>query len=215
MGKKRVWWVVLVLSVVCLAAIGCAGAGDEVTEPSGEEEEGQAGGDFPVKDPSKPFALGEKGLVNLTNSDPVEIVVQRDSGEPLYKFIMKSGGIADPQIQVAVQTIEPQMPEDLAASYVPVSKYALEIHVVGETGYGFMLRPKIECYFSADEIEAARGQGAALEPLKGNLFALYMEQRAGQWVPQKSVSLDEAANKVTVTNVAGTGAWWLVAVKAP
>ena len=62
--------------------------------------------------------------------------------------------------------------------------------------------------------ERGRRQGAVVDPLKGNLLILYMEQRAGKWVPQKSVSLDEAATKVTVSNIAGTGAWWLVALKA-
>jgi hypothetical protein len=204
------------MSVVGALLLGCAGPKEsgDTGMPSDSDAGDETSSDFPLKDPSKPFALGEKGLVTLTNGEPLEITVQRDAGAPMFKFIMKKGGIADPEIQVAVQTIAPQMPEDLAATYVPIAEHALEMHVVGETGYGFMLRPKIEFYYTGEEIQAASGQGAAVEPLKGNLLILYMEQRADQWRPQKSVSLDEAANKITVSNVAGTGAWWLVAQKA-
>lgn len=209
MTKNKFIGVLLVLGLIGILAWGCSAPADEgdkdVTEVEG----------FPVKDPSTPFALDEKGLITLANDQPAEIIVQRDDGSPIFKFIIKSGGISDPKIQVTVRTIELELPENLAASYVPISSYAFEMHVIGETGYGFSLRPKIEFYFTAEEIAAAKSQGAALDPLKGNLLILYMEQRAGQWVAQKSVSLDEAASKLTVSNIAGTGAWWLVAVKAP
>jgi hypothetical protein len=98
---------------------------------------------------------------------------------------------------------------------VPIGEYALEMHVIEETGYGFMLRPKIVFHYADDEVEAAKGNGAALDELKGNILVLYKEQRSPRWVPQRSVSIDEDAKTVTVSNVAGTGAWWLVAVKAP
>ncbi len=201
--------VLLALGLLGILIWGCnAPAGDDdkgVTEVEG----------FPVKDPANPFALDEKGTVTLSSEQPSEITVQRDGGDPLFKFIIKMGGVTETEVKMTVQTIVPEMPEDLAASYVPVSQYALEIHVVGDTGYGFGLRPKIEFYFTEEELAAAKSQGAALDTLKGNLLILYMEQRAGKWVTQKSVSLDEAASKLTVSNIAGTGAWWLVAVKSP
>ena len=152
--------------------------------------------------------------MTLANEQPTQVTVQRDTGEALFTFIMKKGGIADPEVNVAVETIEPEMPEDLAGDYVPVGQYALQMHAVDETGYGFMLRPRIEFRFTDAEIEAAKGNGASLETLKGNLFILYKEQRSPRWVPQRSVSIDEENNVLTVSNVAGTGAWWLVAGKA-
>lgn len=212
MGKKRMLSLLCVVLLAGTWLLACTNSQPDADGPQPVEGGGDA--DFPAKDLSQPFALGEKGVVTLSNSAPAEIVVQRGAGDPVFKFLIKAGGIADPEIQVAVQTIEPEMSEDLAALYVPITQYALQVHVVGETGYGFMLRPKIEFYFTDDEIKAAQGQGAVVEPLKGNLFVLYMEQRAGKWVPQKSVSIDEATAKITVSNVAGTGAWWLVAQKA-
>jgi hypothetical protein len=44
---------------------------------------------------------------------------------------------------------------------------------------------------------------------------LYKEQRSPKWVAQTSVSVDKEANVVTVTNIAGAGAWRLAAKKAP
>ena len=78
-----------------------------------------------------------------------------------------------------------------------------------------MLRPKIVFHYTDDEIETAGENGAALDELKGNVLVLYKEQRSPKWVPQRSVSIDEETKTVTVSNVAGTGAWWLVALKAP
>ena len=216
MVRKNILWGLLILAVVGTMLFGCA-APDESGDGgdlSGSDEAGETGGDFPVKDPSKPFALNEKGLITLKSDQPIEITVQRDSGEALFVFAMKSGGIVDPEVDMTVQTIQPEMPEELAEQYVPVGQYALEMHAASETGYGFMLRPKIMFYYTDDEIASAKSNGASLDELKGNLFILYKEQRSPQWVPQKSVSIDSETRMVTVSNIAGTGAWWLVAVKA-
>jgi hypothetical protein len=212
MKRRHVLWTVLLLVLVGSLLLGCGSSGSAGDEGPTEEE--TSGPDLPLKDPSEPFAIDEQAMVLFAREDPAEVTVQRASGDPLFEFIMKKGGIADEQISVAVQAIQPELDEDLAADYVPVGEYALEMHVVEETGYGFMLRPKIIFHFGDDEIEAAKENGAALDELKGNVLVLYKEQRSPKWVPQRSVSIDEEAKTVTVSNVAGTGAWWLVAVKA-
>ncbi|MBN1935783.1 MAG: hypothetical protein JW934_14030 [Anaerolineae bacterium] len=211
MRKQNILGGMVSFLMISLLVLGCS---PPTKDAQATSDAGSVEG-FPVKDPANPFALDEKGMVTLRIDQPSEIAVQRDGGEPLFKLLIKAGGVTEAEVKMTVQTITPELPEDLAASYVPVGQYALEMHVVGDTGYGFSLRPKIEFYFNDEEIAAAKSQGAALDTLKGNLFILYMEQRAGKWVPQKSVSLDEAAAKITVSNIAGTGAWWLVAVKTP
>ena len=62
-------------------------------------------------------------------------------------------------------------------------------------------------------LDTAKAQGATLEPLKGNLIVLYKEQRSPKWVAQTTVAIDEAAGTVKVSNIAGSGAWRLVAKK--
>jgi hypothetical protein len=42
---------------------------------------------------------------------------------------------------------------------------------------------------------------------------LYKEQRSPKWVPQTSVTVDADANIVVISNIAGAGAWRLVAKK--
>ena len=101
----------------------------------------------------------------------------------------------------------------LLGDYVAVGPYALELHAAEETGYGFALKPLLTIHYSAAELEAAKGAGASLDVLKGNLIVLYKEQRSPKWVPQTSVSIDESAGTVVVSNIAGAGAWRLVAKK--
>jgi hypothetical protein len=174
MVKRDVLWAVLLLILVGSLLVGCGtggtGAGGE-GEGTTKEEKGSA--DFPLKEAGEPFAIDEKGTVLLAREEPAEVTVQRVSGDALFEFIMKKGGIADEQISVTVQVIQPELPEDLAGEYVPVGSYALEMHVVEDTGYGFMLRPKIVVHFDGDDIEAAKESGAALDELKGNVLVLY------------------------------------------
>jgi hypothetical protein len=212
MLTRKVLQGVLACFLVAAMLAGCGGDQGGPEEPSSPEKGEGGSEDFPAKDPAQPFAIGEKGTVTLANDQTYEIQVQRGSGEPLFLFSIKKSGVIDPQVTFTVQTIQVDMPEELAASYVPLEQVAFEMHVVGESGYGFALRPKIQFFFGP-EIAAAKEKGAALEPLKGNLIVLYKEQRAPKWVPQTSVSVDEAGKVVTLSNVAGSGAWWLVAKK--
>lgn len=206
---RRTLWTALTLILIGVLLLGCGGSKGGEETSTGEEE--QSGSDLPVKAAGEPFDIGEEGLVTLYREQPAEIIVQRDSGETVFAFLMKKGGTADDEVRVAVKTFEPELSEEVTESYIPVGQYALQMHAVDETGHGFMLRPKIEFHFTEQEIEQAVANGAALDPLKGNLLILYKEQRSPRWVPQRSVSLDEANGVLTVSNIAGTGSWWLVA----
>jgi hypothetical protein len=212
MFKRNVLWVTLTLFFVGTLVLGCGGE-EGPAEPPSSEEGGSGSEGFPAKDPAQPFAIDEKGTVTLTNDQTYEIQMQRDSGEPIFAFTIKKNGVIDPEVDFAIQAIQVDMPEDLASDYVPVGQYAFEMHAARESGYGFALRPELRIFFTDQEIEAAKQKGASLAPLKGNLLVLYKEQRAPKWVPQTSISVDEAAKAVTLSNVAGAGAWWLVARK--
>ena len=177
--------------------------------------QGGPGIDFPAKDPAQPFALGERGVVTLGNDQAYDIQVQRETGAPLFVLSMKKSAVIDPSVDFVIRTFEASVPEELADEYAAVGSYALEMHVVEETGYGFALRPKLQIYFADPEIEAAQADGAAMDDVKGSLVVLYKEQRSPKWVAQTSVSVDKETKVVTVSNIAGAGAWRLAAKKAP
>jgi hypothetical protein len=147
----------------------------------------------------------------LTNDQAYTIEVQRASGELLYKLSFKKNGVIDPSVAFTVQTIPFEMPEELAGQYVAVGDLAFELHAANEPGYGFALRPELKVYYSDEEIAQATEAGAALAPVSGNVLVLYKEQRSPRWVPQTSISVDEMGKAVTVSNIAGAGAWMLVA----
>lgn len=212
--RKASWAALALILAAVLAWTGCSSSPPGSATPPQESTE-ETGTGAPTRDPSQPFAVSEKGTVTLTNGQAYDIVVQREDRTPLFDFSLKKGAIVDPSVQFTIQTPEVDVPEELASSYVQVGSYAFEMHVAGETGYGFALRPTLTIYYADAEIEAARQAGASLDTLKGNLIVLYKEQRAPKWVPQTSVSLDQEAKTVTVTNVAGAGAWRLAARKAP
>lgn len=209
--RRKALWIALALLLVAVLTLGCRGAGEEApgSQPAGGEAEG-ASADLPSKDPAQPFALGEKGAVTLANDQAYDLTVQRENGEPLFVMSMKKSAVIDPQVSFAIQTYEMALPEELAESYVAVGQYALEMHVIGDTGYGFALRPKLLISYTEGEIE-----DAGLDTVSGNLVVLYKEQRAPKWVPQTSLGIDEATGTVSVSNIAGAGAWRLVAKKAP
>ena len=210
---RKALWGVLLLALVGALALGCSG--DKASDqPPDEVEEATGSAEFPEKDPAQPFVPGERGTVALTNDQAYDIQFQRENGDLLFRFVSKKGAIIDPSVQFTAQTLQVEVPEELASQYVPVGEYGIEIHVLGDTGYGFALRPKIEIHFSEQEVEAAKQAGASLDTLKGNLVVLYKEQRSPRWVPQTSLSWDEESKVVTVSNVAGAGAWRLVARKA-
>jgi hypothetical protein len=212
--RTRILFAALALVLIAALLGGCGGepAGGGGTEPAGGE--GGAGADFPAKDPAQPFAVGEKGTVTLVNDQAYDIQVQRETGTPLFVLSMKKSAVIDPSVSFAVRTFEAGVPEELADEYAAVGSYALEMHVVGETGYGFALRPKLQIYFADPEIEAAQA-GGAVGGGEGSLVVLYKEQRSPKWVAQTSVGVDKVAKVVTVSNIAGAGAWRLAAKKAP
>lgn len=212
MSKRGFWGIVLTLFLAGTLLLGCqAGQDPAVDEPTATAEAQE----LPVQDPGTPFSLGDQVQVALTNAQAYNLIVQRDNGEPLFGMAFKKTGVIDPSVDFSVQTFPFEMPEDLAQTYVPVGEYAFELHALDEPGYGFSLRPELTIHFTAEEIAAAKEAGAALEPLKGNLLILYKEQRSPKWVPQTSISVDEQAGSVLVSNIAGAGAWTLVAKKAP
>lgn len=212
MIRRSGWWACIALVIASLVLWGCGasgGSGDVTPEP----ESGST--DFPAKDPSAPFALDEKGTVTLTNDQAYTIEVQRASGERLFTLAFKKNGVIDPSVDFTVQTISFEMPEELAGQYVAVGDRALELHAADESGYGFSLRPELKVYYTAEETAQAQEAGASLDAVSGNVLVLYKEQRSPKWVPQTSVSVNEEANSVMVSNIAGAGAWKLVAKKAP
>ena len=211
MKKKQTRWMILTLALVAIFMLGCgASGGEETVIPT--EQTGST--DFPVKDPSEPFAADEKGTVTLTNDQAYDIQVQRADGNALLVLSFKKSGVIDPSVDFTVQTIAFEIPEDMAEKYVLVGERALELHAAADQGYGFALRPALKIHFADNEIAAAAEAGGAVDPLKGNLLVLYKEQRSPKWVPQTSVGVDEESKVVTVSNIAGSGAWMLVTKKA-
>jgi hypothetical protein len=207
--------------VVLATLIGCWFIGLLVgcsSPPTGGEEDvpadDAAGSDkFPARDASTPLVVGEKGTIILGLAQPVDLVVQREDGSLLYELPIKQNTVIDPDTPFTIQVIEPELDAELAEQYVPIGNTALELHAVEETGYGFALKPLLTIHYTLDELEAAQTQGANLDPLKGNLIVLYKEQRSPKWVAQTSVSVNEDAHTVVVSNIAGAGAWRLVAIK--
>lgn len=208
--NRKTLWVILTLALAAALLLGCGGGATE-EGPAVEESSGSA--DFPVKDPAEPFALDEKGTVTITNDQAYTIRVQRADGSNLFTLDFKKNGVIDPTVDFTVQTVPFEMPEEYAEQYVPVGDRAFELHAADDQGYGFALRPKLQIYVSDAEVSAATEAGASLDTLKDNLVVLYKEQRSPKWVPQTSISIDEENKVVTVSNIAGSGAWMLVAKK--
>lgn len=207
MTKRNGWLAFIVLATASILLWGC-GASNEPGEVTPEAASGSSA--FPVRDPSEAFAVEEKGTVTLTNDQAYTIEVQRASGEPLYELSFKKNGVIDPSVAFTVQTVPFELPEELAGQYVAVGDRAFELYAANEPGYGFALRPELKVYYTDEEIAQATEAGAALESVSGNVLVLYQEQRSPKWVPQTSVSVDEAGKVVTVSNIAGAGAWMLV-----
>jgi hypothetical protein len=195
---------VLALAIVLLA--GCGGNASDASPA-------QATGSLPVRDPAQPLTVGEQGTVTLTNDRDDTLQVLRADGAPLFALPIKENTVIDPDVPFTIRTIERDLPEDLVDTYVAVGSYAFELHAAQETGYGFAFKPLLTIHYSQAELDAAREAGASLDVLKGNLIVLYKEQRSPKWVPQTSVSVNEDAGTVTVSNIAGAGAWRLVAKK--
>jgi len=202
----------IILSLLALLLLGCGGpsAEGEVDTPP---EQAAGSDEFPAFDASAPLTVGQKGTVILGTTEQVNLQVQRTDGTMLYELPIKPNAVIDPNTPFTIQVLESELPEDLAAQYVAIGSTALELHAVQETGYGFGLKPLLTIHYTQDELDAARSQGANLDPLKGNLIVLYKEQRSPKWVPQTSVTVNEAAGTVVISNIAGSGAWRIVAKK--
>jgi hypothetical protein len=212
MARKRWWWAFVAIVLVDMMLWGCSSAAGPAAATS---ESGNGKGDaYPAKDPSQPFAVDEKGTVTLTNDQAYTIEVRRANGEPLYTISFKKNSVIDPSVAFTVQTIAFEMPEELVGQYVAVGDRAFQLLAANESGYGFALRPVLEVAYTDEEIAQAQGAGASLDTVTGNVLVLYKEQRSPKWVPQTSVAVDESANQVTVSNIAGAGAWMLVAKAA-
>lgn len=212
MARRKRAWVIVAVVLVSIVLWGCSSAAEPAAAtPEGGNGEGDA---FPVKDPSQPFGVDEKGTVTLTNDQAYTIQIQRANGEPLYTLSFKKNGVIDPSVDFTVQTIPFEMPEELAGQYVAVGDRAFELYAANEQGYGFALRPELKISYTDEEIAQAQQSGAALDTVSGNVLVLYKEQRSPKWVPQTSVAVDESTNEVTVSNIAGAGAWMLVAKAA-
>ena len=209
---RKVLLTALTLIIVGALMLGCGSPGGGEAQPTAEEGGGNA--DFPAKDPSEPFSLGEKGTVTLTKEQGYDIQVQDESGNPVFRLVAKKGALLESGMDFTVRTFEADVPEELSSQYVPVGAHAFEMYVVEELGYSFSLRPKLEIHFTEQEIEAAKQAGASLETLKGNLIVLYKEQRSPSWRPQMALTWDEEGKIVTVSNLAATGVWRLAAKKA-
>ncbi|MFN2156518.1 MAG: hypothetical protein ACK2UX_14900 [Anaerolineae bacterium] len=210
MARGNRWWALAVV-LIGLMLWGCSSAAGPATAPGSSTEEGDA---FPVKDPSQPFAVDEKGTVTLTNDQAYTIEVQRADGEPLYTLSFKKNGVIDPSVDFTVQTVSFEMPAELVGQYVAVGDRAFELYAADEPGYGFALRPELKITYTDQEIAQAQQAGAALDTVSGNVLVLYKEQRSPKWVAQTSVAVDESTNEVTVSNIAGAGTWMLVAKPA-
>jgi hypothetical protein len=210
----RITHTIKVALVLALAAFLLLGCGRSNATPEADSPEQDAGSDeFPLRDANEPLTVGEQATIVLSNDQAAEIRVLREDGETLYKLPIKQSTVIDAEVPFTLQTIEGALSEELAAKYVPVGTLAMELHAVQDTGYGFALKPLLTIHYTDAELDQAREQGATLDPLKGNLIALYKEQRAPKWVPQTSVTVNEDERTVVVSNIAGSGAWRLVAVK--
>jgi hypothetical protein len=212
-GRKRAFSGGLTLALVALLLLGCGRSTGDVGEGSQPAETGAGSGDFPAREAGQPLTVDEQGTITLTNDRDDTLQVTRADGTSLFVLPIKKNAVIDPNIPFTIQALQVEVPEDLAAGYVPVGEYALELHAAQETGYGFALKPLLTIHYTAAELDAARAAGASLDVLKGNLIVLYKEQRSPKWVPQSSVSVNETAGTVTVSNIAGAGAWRLVAKK--
>jgi hypothetical protein len=202
----------LILSLLALLLLGCGSPSTEGNAPSPAQE--SAGSDeFPARDVSTPLRTGEKGTIILGNAQGATLQVQREDGELLYELPIKQNTVIDPDTPFTIQAFEAELPTELAEQYVAVGSTVLELHAAEETGYGFALKPLLTVHFSQEELDAARAQGASLDPLEGNLVVLYKEQRSPKWVAHPGINIDEAAGTVVVGNIAGAGAWRLVAKK--
>jgi hypothetical protein len=203
---------VLIGSLLALLLMGCGGPATE-GEADAPAEEPAGSDEFPARDANAPLKVGEKGTVTLGNTIDVKLQAQREGGEPLFELPIKPNTVIDPEVTFTVQVIETELTEDLADKYVAVSSTAFELHAVEETGYGFALKPQLTIHYSQEELAAAEAAGATLAPLQGNLVVLYKEQRSPKWVAMTTVAVDEAAGTAVVSNIAGAGAWRLVAKK--
>jgi hypothetical protein len=202
----------LILSLLALLLLGCGSPSTEGEAPPAVEE--PAGSDeFPARDANTPLAIGEKGTIILGNAQGANLQVQREDGALLYELPIKQNTVVDPDTAFTIQALETELPEELTEQYVAVGNTALELHVVNETGYGFALKPELKIHYSQEELAAAQTQGATLDPLKGNLIVLYKEQRSPRWAAMTTVTINEDARTVVVSNIAGAGAWRLVARK--
>jgi hypothetical protein len=208
MRELKMLWLLSAFMAVALL-VGCEGSAEPT--PAVAEETSPSELSFAVKDPAEPFAVDEKGTITLTNDQAYDIRVQRETGDPLFVLSFKKSGVIDPSVRFTVQTTSFDVPDELSESYVAVSERAFELHAADEQGYGFALRPELKIHFTEEQIAAAQQEGATVDPLEGNLIVLYKEQRSPKWVPQTSVSIGQDNNVVTVSNVAGAGAWALVA----
>ena len=202
----------LILSVLALLLLGCGSPSTEGEAPP-QAEEPAASDEFPARDVNTPLLVGEKGTIILGTAQNVNLQVQREGGEPLYELPIKQNTVIDANTAFTIQVLEVDLPQELAEQFVAVGNTALELHVANETGYGFALKPLLTIHYSQDELDNAQAQGATLDPLKGNLIVLYKEQRSPKWVAQTSVTVNEDASTVVVSNIAGAGAWRLVAKK--
>jgi hypothetical protein len=202
----------LIGSVFALLLLGCSSPSAE-GETAAPAEEPAGNDEFPARDANAPLTVGEKGTIILGLTQDANLLVQRTDGQALYELPIKQNTVIDPETAFTIQVIEAELPEELVEQYVAVGTTALELHAAQETGYGFALKPLLTIHYTQGELEAAQAEGATLEPLKGNLIVLYKEQRSPKWVPQTSVTVNEGENTVVVSNIAGAGAWRLVAVK--
>ena len=208
-GRKSAFVWGLILVAVLLA--GCGGQAGEAGAAVAPPGDVPGDDEFPAHDPAQPLIVGQGGTVTLTNDRDDTLRVLRADGEPLFVLPIKKNAVIDPNVPFTIRTIEEDLPEELAGAYVSVGTYAIELHAARETGYGFALKPLLTIHYTAAELDAAREAGASLDALKGNLIVLYKEQRSPRWVPQTSVTVDEGASTVTVSNIAGAGSWRLVA----
>jgi len=210
---KRLLWFILTSVIAGALVLGCGGPATdggetEPTAPAGSAE-------FPAKDPGEPLTLDEKGTVTLARDGTYDIKVLRENGEVLFRLVAKKGTVIDPEIDFTIQALQVDVPEELAGEYVAVGDYAFELLATDEMGYGFSLRPVLEVHINEQELQAAKEAGGSVDTLKGNVVILFKEQRAPRWVTQTSLSWDEAAKIVTVSNIASAGTFRLVAKRAP
>ncbi len=149
--RKSAWWMVLSLILVGML-LGCSAQKDPTGEPTSPAGQGTGSTDYPARDPGTPLAWDEKGTVTVTNDAACNIQVQGQDGNPLFSLEMRKGTVIEPRVDFTVETIEVDVPAEL--SYVAVGQLALQVHAVGETGYGFSLRPELKIHFTEEDIQA-------------------------------------------------------------